>query len=56
MGVLSKLLGNASEIDSQKLEKEFEGILIDGEEINLAFKVIRDLFVFTNKVDCGNLP
>ena len=49
MGILSGLLGNASEIDSGKLEKEFSQVLADGETIQKAFKVIRDLFVFTDK-------
>jgi len=49
MGVLSGLLGHASEIDVKALEKEFEAILTDGEQIEKAFKVIRDLIVFTNK-------
>ncbi len=49
MGLLSAMLGNASEIDVTKLEKEFDAILIEGEEITTAFKVFRDLFVFTDK-------
>ncbi len=48
MGLLSGLFGNASEIDSEKLEKELEGVLVDGEQIEKAFKVLRDLFIFTN--------
>ncbi len=49
MGFLGGLLGNASEIDAQTLQKELEPILIDGERIERAFKIIRDLFVFTDK-------
>tara|TARA_B100000963_G_C22632215_1_gene675548 strand:- start:3486 stop:3866 length:381 start_codon:yes stop_codon:yes gene_type:complete len=49
MGLLSGLLGNASIIDNQKLEKEFEKILIKGEKIEAGFKIIRDLFIFSNK-------
>ncbi|OEF99953.1 cytoplasmic protein [Vulcanibacillus modesticaldus] len=49
MGILSGLLGNASEIDVQKLEREFELILSDDEQIEKAYRIIRDLFVFTNK-------
>ncbi|MGB3211213.1 MAG: PH domain-containing protein [Desulforhopalus sp.] len=49
MGLLSGLLGNASEVDVEKLEKEFVRILVTGEQIQQAFKVIRDLFVFTEK-------
>ncbi len=49
MGLLSGMLGHASEIDIQKLEQDFEKILADQEEIEKAYKIIRDLFVFTNK-------
>jgi hypothetical protein len=49
MGILSGLMGNATEIDIQNVEKEFEKLLVDGEKIEKAYKVLRDLFVFTNK-------
>ncbi len=48
MGILG-MLGNASEIDAKKLAKEFESILAEGEQIEKAFKLVRDLFVFTDK-------
>ena len=48
MGFLSALIGNASEVDASKLEKEFSELLIDGEEIQHAYKLFRDLVVFTN--------
>lgn len=49
MGFLNALLGNASEIDVEKLEDEFSRILADDEEIEKAYRVIRDLLVFTNR-------
>ncbi|WP_425448897.1 PH domain-containing protein [Dethiothermospora halolimnae] len=49
MGFLNGLLGNASEISIEKIEKEFEEIIIYGENIEKAYKLIRDLFIFTNK-------
>lgn len=49
MGVFSGLFGNASEIDVQELEREFSAIMVDGEQIDKAFKILRDLFVFTNR-------
>lgn len=49
MGLLSGLMGNASEIDIQKIEDEFHLILADIERVEKAYKLVRDLFVFTNK-------
>jgi hypothetical protein len=49
MGLLSGLLGNASEADSDKTESLLEDTLIEDESIEKAFQVIRDMFVFTNK-------
>lgn len=47
MGLINALLGTASEINAQELEQEFTPILVNGEQINAAYKVVRDLFVFT---------
>ncbi|MTI67224.1 MAG: PH domain-containing protein [Firmicutes bacterium] len=49
MGIFRGLMGHASEMDIEKIEKDFELILIEGEEVEKAYKVLRDLFVFTNK-------
>lgn len=49
MGILSGLMGNASEIDIKRVEREFEKILAEGEQVEKAYKLIRDLFVFTDK-------
>ena len=49
MGLLSGLMGHASEISIEKLQEEFSPILIEGEILEKAFKVIRDMYVFTNK-------
>lgn len=49
MGILSGLLGNASEVDVQSIERELEQLLAPGENIERAFKLIRDLLVFTDK-------
>lgn len=49
MGLLSGLMGNASEADSAKTEELLNDTLIDGEQIEKAFQVIRDMLVFTNK-------
>lgn len=49
MGLLSGLLGNASEVDAAKLETEFAQVLAAGERIEKAYQLIRDMFVFTDK-------
>lgn len=49
MGLLSRLLGNAGTVDSQKLLKEYDQLLTDDELIEIGFKLLRDTFIFTNK-------
>ncbi|AIG29620.1 PH domain-containing protein [Flavobacterium psychrophilum] len=49
MGLFSALLGNAGAVDQATLTKEYAKLLIEGEEIELGFKLIRDTFIFTNK-------
>ncbi len=49
MGIFNAILGNASEVNIENVEKEFQPILIPGESIEKAFKLIRDMFIFTNK-------
>lgn len=49
MGLFSALLGNAGAVSQEELRKEYGKLLIEGEEIELGFKLIRDVFVFTNK-------
>lgn len=49
MGLFSALLGNAGAVDQEKLIKEYQKLLIEGEEIELGFKLIRDTFIFTTK-------
>ncbi|QTH71470.1 PH domain-containing protein [Pseudoalteromonas xiamenensis] len=49
MGLLSGLMGNASEVDENELGKLLSNTLIPDENIEKAYRVIRDMFVFTNK-------
>ena len=49
MGLFSALLGNAGAISQDELQKQYSQLLCDGEEIELGFKIIRDMFIFTNK-------
>jgi hypothetical protein len=47
--VFHGMLGNASEIDAQALQKEIGPLLVEGERFIRAFKVVRDMFVFTDR-------
>jgi hypothetical protein len=42
------LLGNASEIGSQEANAEVGQLFVDNEKVIRAYKVVRDLFIFTN--------
>lgn len=49
MSLLNAILGNASEMNLADLQREFSEILIPDEQIEAAYKLIRDKWVFTNK-------
>lgn len=49
MGIFSALLGNAGAVSPEELSKKYGQLLIEGEQIELGFKLIRDTFIFTNK-------
>ncbi|MEM7798653.1 MAG: PH domain-containing protein [Chloroflexota bacterium] len=49
MGLISGLLGNAAELRPEKVQKNYDQIFIPGEEVQAAFQIVRDMFVFTNK-------
>ncbi|MDY0407148.1 PH domain-containing protein [Virgibacillus sp. 179-BFC.A HS] len=49
MGFLSGIIGNASTADKEEVRKDIDKLLADNEEIDVAFKLIRDLIVFTDK-------
>lgn len=49
MGFLDGLMGNASSINIREVQQELAPILFQGENIDKAYKLVRDMFVFTNK-------
>lgn len=49
MSILNKLLGNASIVSPEELTKKYEKLLIENEQVELGFKLFRDVFMFTNK-------
>jgi hypothetical protein len=49
MGLFSALIGNAGEVNAEELKKKYDTLLIEGEDIEMGFKLIRDTFLFTNR-------
>lgn len=49
MGLLGGLMGNASKIDPAKVQDEFARLLAPGEQVEHAYQLIRDYFVFTDR-------
>jgi hypothetical protein len=49
MGLFSSLIGNAGAVSQEDLIKKFDRLLMEGEQIELGFKLIRDTFIFTTK-------
>lgn len=48
MGLFDKILGNAGEVDHEKLMKEYGHLLISEEVIEMGFVLMRDVFMFTS--------
>ncbi|PGZ96200.1 cytoplasmic protein [Bacillus pseudomycoides] len=49
MGLFSGFLGNASDADISSVERDLQAIMLDDEQVEHAYKLIRDLIVFTNR-------
>ena len=49
MGLISALLGHSSKADIGKLQQEFAPLFAEGEELVAAYRVLRDMIVFTTK-------
>ncbi len=49
MGIFNGVVGNASEYNAEKAQEEYGHLLSSNEVINKAYKLIRDMFIFTNK-------
>lgn len=43
------LMGNAREVDAKALQQDLDALLVDGETVLRAFRIVRDLFIFTNR-------
>jgi hypothetical protein len=49
MGLLTALLGHASQADIEDVERDLQAILADDEQVERAFRLVRDLLIFTNR-------
>ena len=49
MGIFSALMGNAGQVNEEQLINQYGQLLIEDEKIEMGFKLIRDVFIFTNK-------
>lgn len=49
MGFLDGLMGNASEVSLPEVQKEYAKVLAPGESIEKAYRLVRDMFIFTNR-------
>lgn len=47
--MLNGLFGNAREVNVKELQADLDILLLPGENVVRGFKVIRDLFIFTDK-------
>lgn len=49
MSLLNKILGNAGEVTPEKLTEKYGRLLMNDEQIEMGFTLLRDVFMFTNK-------
>ena len=49
MGILDALMGHGSDMGPGEVEQELADILLPGEPVHVGFRVVRDLYVFTDR-------
>ena len=49
MGLLSSMMGSAAGADIEKVTKQVEPFLLDDEKIDSAYKIFRDMIIFTQR-------
>ncbi|WP_026584039.1 PH domain-containing protein [Bacillus sp. J33] len=49
MGLFNGFMGNASEANIDEIQEEFSAVLSPSEQVEKAYRLARDLFIFTNK-------
>lgn len=49
MGLFSSLIGNAGTLNPEQISKDYEDLLLEEEQVDIGFKLLRDTIIFTNK-------
>lgn len=49
MKLFNALLGNAGEVTQEELTSQYADLFIPNEVVEMGFKLLRDVFIFTNK-------
>ena len=49
VGFLDGLLGHGSDLSATDVDAQLQGVLTTGETVSVAFKLVRDLIVFTDR-------
>ena len=49
MGIFNGIIGNASEVNLEKIQEDYGKLLGPTEKLEKAYKLIRDMILFTNK-------
>lgn len=49
MGIFDSLMGTSSQMSPDDIRKKFGHMMVEGEQVQNAFRSFRDFFVFTNK-------
>ena len=49
MSLFNAIMGNANAVDASEVETEIQAQLIEGERVEHAYKLVRDLIIFTNE-------
>jgi hypothetical protein len=49
VGLFDGMIGNASEVNAAEVQREYAKVFTANEKVEKAYKLIRDMFIFTNK-------
>ncbi|MGW6033343.1 PH domain-containing protein [Gordonia terrae] len=49
MGIMNGMMGNAGRIDPRPGQAEFAKLLGEGETVDAGYRLVRDVFLFTNR-------